>query len=339
MRAVVVQKFGPPEVLQPSELPDPQPGPRQVLIRVAAIGINFADLFMRMGMYPRAPHPPFVPGLELAGIVESVGAEVTEGFKEGDRVLALSGNCGGYATKIAVSASQVFNIPAGLTFAEAAALPVNYLTAWHSMFEMGNLRSGDRVLIHGAAGGVGIAAVQLAQTRGIVTIGSAGPAKQKLLAELGVDYCIDHNTQNFLTEVRKIAPDGIEMVLDPIGGETLARSYACLGQMGRLVIYGMSSAVQDSGRRSVWRMFTSYLQMPKLKPLKIMSENKAIIGVSLGRLSANVIRREMQELVAVIGEYGIRPRIGKTYPLEEAAEAHRYIHSRQSVGKVILLVQ
>jgi NADPH:quinone reductase-like Zn-dependent oxidoreductase len=101
----------------------------------------------------------------------------------------------------------------------------------------------------------------------------------------------------------------------------------------------MSSAVQDSGRRSVWRMFTSYLQMPKLKPLKIMSENKAIIGVSLGRLSANVIRREMQELVAVIGEYGIRPRIGKTYPLEEAAEAHRYIHSRQSVGKVILLVQ
>lgn len=339
MRAVVVQKFGPPEVLQLSELPDPQLGPRQVLIRVAAIGINFADLFMRMGMYPRAPHPPFVPGLEVAGIIDSVGSEVTEGFREGDRVFALSGNCGGYASKIAVSASQVFNIPGGLTFAEAAALPVNYLTAWHSMFEMGNLRSGDRILIHGAAGGVGIAAVQLAQTHGIVTIGSAGPTKQKLLAELGVDYSINHASQNFLTEVRRIAPDGIEMVLDPIGGETLARSYSCLGQMGRLVIYGMSSAVSDSGRRSIWRMFKSYLQMPKLKPLKIMSENKAIVGVSLGRLTANIIRREMQDLVAVIGEYGIRPHIGATFPLEQAAEAHRHIHSRQSVGKVVLLIQ
>ncbi len=254
MRALVVGRYGSPEVFELREMPDPQPKAGEVLIRVKAIGVNFADLLQRMGLYPGSPKPPFVPGLEIAGVVEksAAGGGASEGpsLKAGDAVTALT-QFNAYAEWAAVPARQVYRLPAGMKFDEAAAIPVNYLTAYHSMFTMGNLQAGGRILIHGAAGGVGTAAVELARARGLVVFGTAGPTKQEFLRKSGVDYPIDHEKSDFVEVVRKYAPDGIEMVMDPIGGKSFSRSYQCVGPGGRLVVYGFSAAVGPEGKPSL----------------------------------------------------------------------------------------
>ena len=250
MRAMVVRRYGPPEVFESQEVPDPQPKPGEVLIRVKAIGVNFADLLQRMGIYPGTPKPPFVPGIEIAGVVEKVvdggksAAGEGEPLRPGDAVAAFP-KFNAYAGWAAVPASMAYRLPAGMPFEDGAAIPVNYLTAYHSMFTMGNLQPGDRILIHGAAGGVGIAAIQLAKARGLVIFGTAGPTKQEFLRKIGVDHPIDYTKTDFVQAVRKFAPDGIEMVMDPIGGKSFAQSQACLGPTGRLVVYGFSAAAGD----------------------------------------------------------------------------------------------
>jgi len=334
MRAAVVRRHGPPEVFEWREAPDPQPGAGEVLVRVRAAGINFADLLARMGLYPGAPKPPFVPGLELAGTVESDA----EGFRAGDRVAALV-KSGAYAELSAVPAGQLFRLPEGMPFEDAAAIPVNYLTAYHSLFQMGNLQAGDRVLVHGAAGGVGVAAVQLAKSRGLLVFGTAGPSKQDFLRQMGVDHPIDYTRGDFVEAVRRVAPDGIEMVMDPIGGRSFSQSYRCLGPTGRLVIYGFSAAAGPEGKRSVWRGAKAYFQTRRYHPLTLMSKNISVIGVHLGRLEKRgaLIRREMAEILRMYSAGEFRPVIGKTFPLAEAAAAHRYIHARQNIGKVLLL--
>ena len=228
MRTMVVRRYGPPEVFESQQAPDPQPKPGEVVIRVKAIGVNFADLLQRMGVYPGTPKPPFVPGIEIAGVVEKVaeGGKSGDGepVRPGDAVAAFT-SFNAYAEWAAVPARQVYRLPAGMSFEDAAAIPVNYVTAYHSMFAMGNLLPGDRILIHGAAGGVGVAAVQLARARGIEVFGTAGPAKQEYLRKIGVSHAIDYTKTDFVQAVRKFAPDGIEMVMDPIGGKSFARSY------------------------------------------------------------------------------------------------------------------
>src|SRR6202044_2505975 len=246
MRAMVVRKYGAPEVFEAREVPDPQPKAGEALIRVKAIGINFADLLQRMGIYPGTPKPPFIPGLEVAGVVEKVaegGGKSAEGepLRPGEAVAAFT-QFNAYAQWVSVPARNAYRLPAGMPFDDAAAIPVNYLTAYHSMFTMGNLQPGDRVLIHGAAGGVGIAAVQLAKARGLVVFGTAGPTKQEYLRKIGVDHAIDYEKNDF-----------VEVVMDPIGGKCFSRSYKCLGVTGRLVVYGLSSAAGPDGKRSFVR--------------------------------------------------------------------------------------
>jgi len=212
MRAMVVKRYGPPDVFEVREVPDPQPKPGEVVIRVKAVGVNFADLLQRMGIYPGTPKPPFVPGFEVSGVVEKVaeGGKASDGepLRVGDAVAALT-QFNAYAEWVAAPAGRVFRLPSGMPFDDAAAIPVNYLTAYHSMFAMGNLQSGDRILIHGAAGGVGIAAVQLAKARGLEIYGTAGPTKQEYLRKIGVDHAIDYEKNNFVDVVQKFAPDGI----------------------------------------------------------------------------------------------------------------------------------
>src|ERR1022692_2116000 len=282
MRAMVVRRYGPPKVLESQQVPDLPPKAGEVLIRVKAIGVNFADLLQRMGLYPGTPKPPFVPGLEIAGVVEKIveGGRrgEGEGLKPGDAVVALP-HFNAYAEWAAVPVSVVYRLPPGMPFEDGAAIPVNYLTAHHAMFTMGNLQPGDRILIHGAAGGVGIAAVQLARARGLVTFGTAGPAKQEYLRKMGVDHAIDYEKSDFVDVVRKFAPDGIEMVMDPIGGKSFSRSYKCLGSTGRLVIYGFSVAAGSDGKRSLGRGLAALLQTPRFHPLKLMAENVSVIGV------------------------------------------------------------
>jgi NADPH:quinone reductase-like Zn-dependent oxidoreductase len=344
MRVMVVRRYGPPEVFESKEVPDPQPKAGEALIRVKAVGVNFADLLQRMGIYPGTPKAPFVPGLEISGVVEKVaeGGKPGEGepLKPGDAVTALT-QFNAYAEWAAIPSRQVYRLPPGMPFEDAAAIPVNYITAYHSMFAMGNLQPGDRILIHGAAGGVGIAAGQFACARGLVIFGTAGPAKQEYLRKIGVDHPIDYEKNDFVKVVRKYAPDGIEMVMDAIGGKSFARSAECLGSTGRLVVYGFSAAAGPEGKRSLLRGAKALAQTPRFHPLKLMEKNIAVIGVNLGRMQARgaLLRSEMGELFRMYVEGKIKPVIGKTFPLAEAAAAHRYIHDRKNIGKVILSVK
>ena len=342
MRAMVIRRYGPPEVLEVRETADPQPRTGEVVIRVKAVGVNFADLFQRMGLYPGTPKPPFVPGLEIAGVVEKVadhGGQLLP-FSRGDAVAAVT-KWGAYAEWVSVPARDTYRLPPGMPFEDGAAIPVNYLTAYHSLFTMGNLQPGNRVLIHGAAGGVGIAAVQLGRARGLAVFGTAGRTKQEFLKRMGVEHAIDYEKSDFVDVVQKFAPDGIEMVMDPIGGKSFSRSTECLGPMGRLVVYGFSAAVGPAGRKSWVRAAKAFAQTPRFQPLKLMSRNIAIIGVHLGNMSAraNVLRNELDEIFRMYAAGQIKPVIGKSFPLSEAAAAHRYIHERKNIGKVVLLVK
>jgi len=342
MRAIVVGRYGPPEVFEVRESPEPTPKPAEALIRVHAVGVGFADLMQRMGVYPGTPKPPFVPGLEVAGVVERGPANSLgdRPLQVGDRVVALP-KFSGYAERVAAPAERVFRLPAGICFEEAAAIPVNYLTAYHTMFVMGNLQPGDRILVHGVAGGVGGAAVQLAKARDLKVFGTAGPAKQEFLRQIGVDYPIDYTREAFVDVVRRTAPEGIEMVMDPIGGKSFTQSYGCLGPTGRLAIYGFSAAAGPEGKRSLWRAAKAFVATRRYHPLKLMGDNTAIIGVHLGHLgetSAAILAKELDELFRLYSTGKIKPVIAKTFPLEEAAAAHRYIHSRQNIGKVVLRV-
>lgn len=343
MRAMVVRRYGAPDVLEGKEVPDPQPKPGQVVVRVKAIGINFADLLARLGVYSNTPKPPFVPGLELSGEVEEVApggqpSAVGAPLKPGDRVAALT-MFRAYAERVAINAEQAFRIPDAMSFEDAAAIPVNYLTAYHSFFEMGNLRAGDRVLITSAAGGVGVAAVQLAKARGLVTFGTAGPGKQEFLRKLGVDYPIDYTREKAREVVRRIAPEGIELALDAIGGQSFEESYRCLGPMGRLVVYGFSAAVSAKGKIDYLRAAKEMWQTPRFRPLPLLERNIAVIGVHIGRLAhkAKVLGPQLADIFRMYGAGEVKPVIGKTFPLREAAAAHTYIHQRKSIGKVLLI--
>ena len=344
MRAMVVRRYGPPEVFEARQMPDPQPKAGEVLIRVKAVGVNFADLLQRMGIYPGTPKPPFVPGLEISGVVEKTadGGKPGEGepLKAGDAVAALT-SFSAYAEWASVPARQVYRLPPGMPFDDAAAIPVNYLTAYHSMFAMGNLQPGDRILIHGAAGGVGIAAVQLARARGLAIFGTAGGAKQEYLRKIGVEHPIDYEKNDFVKVVQKYAPDGIEMVMDPIGGKSFSRSAECLGATGRLVVYGLSAAAGTDGKRNLLRGAIALAQTPRFHPLKLMKQNISVIGVNLGRMQTRgaLLRSEIGEIFRMYTEGKIKPLIGKTFPLADAAAAHRYIHDRKNIGKVILSVK
>ncbi len=342
MHAMMVRRYGPPKVMEWREAPDPKLSAGQVLIRVKAIGINFADILARLGVYSTVPKPPFIPGLELAGEVEQVVARASgtgTTLKPGDRVTALT-MFNAYSEKVAIHPEQAFLIPDSMTFEEAAAIPVNYLTAWHSMFEMGNLRAGDRILITSAAGGVGVAAVQLARAHGLITFGTAGPTKQEFLRKIGVDHPIDYTRENALEVVRRVAPEGIEMALDAIGGKSFKQSYRCLGPMGRLVVYGFSTVVGPKGRLSYLRGAKEMLETPRFHPLKLIEKNIAVIGVHIGKLGhkSSVMRRQLEEIFRLYQAGQVKPVIGKTFPLQEAAAAHRYIHDRKNVGKVVLVV-
>jgi synaptic vesicle membrane protein VAT-1 len=346
MRTIVIKRFGGPSVLEAREAPDPQLKPGEVLVRVKTIGVNFADLLQRMGIYPGIPKPPFVPGTEAAGVVEKIadGGKAGDGepLRVGDAVVAYC-HFNAYAEWIAVPAGHVYKLPASMSFDEGAAFLVNYLTAYHSMFAMGNLQPGDRILIHSAAGAVGIAAVQLAKARGLEIFGTAGPSKIEFLRKIGVDHAIDYEKNDFVNVVQKFAPDGIEMVMDAIGGKSYARSAECLGPTGRLVVFGLSAAAGGSAR-NWFSALAALAQTPRFHPLKLMKKNMAVIGVSLTGIwnsshGSALLRREVSELLKMHAAGAIKPVIAKSYPLLDAASAHTYIHERKNIGKVLLTVK
>jgi NADPH:quinone reductase-like Zn-dependent oxidoreductase len=335
MKAVLVTKYGPPEVLKYDDVEDPQPTAGQVRVRVRAVGVNFADILARVGLYPDAPKPPFIPGLEVSGEVEELGGDI-QGLNVGQSVMALTMSAA-YAEKVCVPAVQVVPLPPGMDFEVGAALPVNYLTAYHMLFTLGNIRPGERLLIHAAAGGVGLAAIELARIAGAEVFGTASRSKFEFLKERGVQHCIDYHTQDFEEIVRALTGgEGVDIVLDAVGGDSFAKSYRLLRPAGRLMVFGFSMAVTGASR-NLLKAAGSYLRMPKFDPLRMMRENRAVMGVHLGHLRPEMIRSEYEQLLKYFAEGRIRPYVGKTFPLAQSSAAHRFIQERKNIGKVLLV--
>jgi NADPH:quinone reductase-like Zn-dependent oxidoreductase len=336
MRHAVIPRYGPPEVFEIRNAPDPVAQSGEVRIAVAAAGVNFADVLARLGIYPDAPKRPFTPGYEISGTVDAVAADVTT-IRPGDRVLALT-RFGGYATSVVVPQEQVFASPPTIGDVEAAALPVNYLTALVALHRLANLAAGETVLIHGAGGGVGTAAVQLARLRGATIIGAASAAKHEALRALGAAHVIDYRKEDVAAAVRRLTNGrGVDVVLDSIGGGSFAVSYKLLAPLGRLVLYGVSSIAPGS-RRNWWHVVGSLLRMPRFRPLSLINRNRGVFGLNLAHLwdEKAELRKAMTWLLQEVEAGTVRPVIAATFPLERAADAHRSIQSRANVGKVVL---
>ena len=336
MRQVVIPRYGAPDVLEMREAPDPAPAKGEVRIRVRAAGVNFADILARLGLYPDAPKPPCVVGYEVAGRIDGVGASVT-GFNDGDRVVALT-RFGGYADLVTVPTEQVFHFPDVLSDSEAAAVPVTYLTAALALYRMAALAPGETVLIHNAGGGVGIAALQLARLRRAVVLGTASPLKHAALRSFGVEHTIDYRSADVAQAVREITRGrGVDVILDPIGGRSFLTSYRMLAPLGRLIIFGLSSAAPGE-RRSFFRAFSAWLANPRFDPMSLINRNRGVFGLQVGHLWTE--RRQlapiMEMLMSELSAQRIQPIVARTFPLEKAADAHRFIQSRQNIGKVVL---
>ncbi len=336
MREVRVSRFGPPDVLEVVERPDPVPGEGEVCVAVEAAGINFADILARMGLYPDTGKPPFVTGYEFAGRVSAVGPDVT-GIKEGDAVVGMR-NFGCYADRVVTDARLVLPLPSGLDAVRAAAFPVAYVTAWHSLVYLGNLHPGERLLIQNAGGGVGTAAIQIARHRGAVIFGTASTGKMEFLSELGVDHPIDYRTTDWAEAVRDLTDgEGVEMIFDPLGGRSLAKGFESLAHTGRLIAYGVSGLAPGKARRRVHAAM-EILRTPKFSPLRMMQKNRGVFGVHIGHLwhRLDVLREEMRQLVELLEQGVLDPVVDTTFPLEETAQAHHYIQDRRNRGKVVL---
>src|SRR6266581_9127941 len=337
MRSVCITRTGQPEAREVRDGPDPVPGPGQALVRVRATGVNFADVMARLGLYPDAPPRPCVVGYEVAGTVERLGPGADGVLAAGQGVIALT-RFGGYAEAVAVPAAQLFPMPARMSFDEGAAIPVNYLTAVLMLRHFGNVKRGERVLVHAAAGGVGMAAIQLCRIAGAEVIGTASAAKHAALREAGVAHAIDSRTQDFEQEVKRLTGGrGVDLVLDATGA--FRKSYRTLAPLGRLVCFGFSTAVTGLAPNRL-AVIPKLVALPWFHPIRLMNDNKAVIGVNLGHLwdRIDLLRREMLGLLDDYQAGRIRPIVGKTFPLTEAAAAHRYIQERQNVGKVVLTV-
>lgn len=323
------------------ERPDPLVGPGEVRIAVKAAGINFADTMARLGLYPDAPKTPCVMGYEVAGTIETVGAGVTD-FAVGDKVMAGT-RFGGQAELVTVPADQALPLPERLSFEQGAAFPVNYGTAYAALIIMGSLREGDRVLIHAAAGGVGIAATQIARNVGAEIFGTASPAKHDAIRAQGVKHAIDYRSQDFEAETMRITGgEGVDLVIDALGPTSFRKDYRLLRSGGRVVMYGLSEITKESGRdipaalRGLAKM--PLATIPWWKSLALMNENKGVFGLNMLKWweREGSLDRVTEPLMADLEAGRLEPVVAEAFPFERAGEAHEFIAQRRNVGKVVL---
>ena len=330
MRAVVITKHGGPAVLEVQEKPDPQLGPGEVRIDVAAAGINFADVMARMGLYQDAPKTPCVVGYEVAGTVLELGDGV-QGLAPGQRVFAGT-QFGGYASQVVVPAGDVVPLPDDLSFEQGAAIPVNYATAWAGLIGFGSLAPGERVLVHSAGGGVGIAATQIAKRSGAEVYGTASPGKHERIVELGVDHALDYTREGWERGLPKF-----DVILDAVGGKSFRTGYDLLRPGGRLVAFG-ASAVVSGQRRNLVTALRTVIRMPRFNMIKQMSESKAVIGLNMLTLWKD--RGTLEPWIAPLSEMledgTVKPVVAGVFSFEEAGAAQSMITERRNVGKVVL---
>lgn len=337
MRQVVTTANGGVEVLKVQEAPDPGAAKGEVVVQVKAAGLNFADILARQGLYPDGPKKPCVMGYEVAGVIEAVGEEVDQQLL-GQAVMAMT-RFRGQAEKVAVAANQLFAMPASLSFEAAAAIPVNYLTAYALLHVMGSLNAGESVLIHNAGGGVGLAAIDIAKKIGATTYGTASPGKHEFLRERGLDHPIDYRNQDWLPVLKQLTDgSGVDLVIDPIGGSHWKKSYAALRHTGRLGMFGVSTA-SANGLKGKVKLVKAAVQMPRFHPLGLLNKNRGVFGLNLGHMwhEPEKVATWMKAILDGVSEGWVRPHVDKVFPFAQAGDAHGYMESRKNTGKVVLV--
>jgi NADPH:quinone reductase len=322
MRAVQLQKFGGPEVLEIIEIDRPVPQGRQVLIEIKAIGVNYADTARREGQYVVKTPLPFIPGAEIAGVVTAVGEKVT-GVKPGMRVVTLI-ESGGYSEFALADERSLIPIPEQLDFQNAAALPLQGLSAYHVLKTMGRLEKGETVLVHAAAGGVGTLSVQLAKLFGAgkIIATASSPEKLELARKMGADVLINYSESNWVEQVLEATGGkGVDVALEMVGGDVFNKTLKCLATFGRLVVFGAASGEQS-------RMY----------PSSLMARNQSVIGFFLPQImrKPELLQTSLVELLTYLGEGKLKLTIGGVFPLVEAANVHVLLQSRKTTGKLIL---
>ncbi len=340
VRRVVIPRNGDVDVLELREGPPDPLVPGSLRLRVAAAGVNFADLLMRMGLYPEAPRRPFVPGYEVAGVVTEVSEEAARGRPDlvvGTRVAAGT-RFGGYAEEVVVPASKVLALPPDWSFEEGAGFPVCFITAWVALCAMARIRAGDRVLVQGIAGGVGLAALGIARAEGARVAGSCGgPAKVEAALRHGAERAIDYRNEDIAASVRAWAPQGVDVVLEPRGGRAMRESLSLLRPTGRLVLFGVSE-MASGRRRNLLAGARAALPLLHLNPLRLVNGNLGLYGLNVLTLwdRDDLMGPALTALEAGARRGIYRPVLDRSFPLERAGEAHRYIHERRNIGKVVL---
>jgi NADPH:quinone reductase-like Zn-dependent oxidoreductase len=339
---VVVHKAGGHDRLKLETHPTPSPAAGEVLIDVAAIGVNYADTTVRMGLYASAKELvgwPITPGFEVSGRIAAIGAGV-EDLAVGDEVLAVT-LFNGYSSQVVVDERYVFRKPERLSFEQAAAVPVVYLTAWYALFELAHPRRGHKVLVHSAAGGVGGCLVQLARMAGCEVIGVVGSShKVASVLEQGAAHVIDKSTQDLWVEARRLAPDGYDLILDANGVSTLKQSYKHLRRAGKLVVYGFHSMMPKEGGRPNWpKLAADYLRTPRFNPLAMTNDSKSVLAFNLSYLfdRFDLLHLCLGEVTEWLATGAITAPSVATYPLAEVARAHADIESGKTVGKLVLI--
>ncbi|WP_027964372.1 quinone oxidoreductase family protein [Halalkalibacillus halophilus] len=322
MKYINITEFGGPEVLTLSEKEQPQPNTDEVLIKVTSIGVNFADTMRRQDQYVIPTPLPFTPGSEVAGEVVACGDQVTN-LNIGDKVVSLIDQ-GAYSEYVTISAQFVIPIPDGLSDKQAVALPLQGLTAYHTIQTMGQMKPNETILIHAAAGGVGTLAVQLAKyfKAGTIIATASRPEKRQLAMDMGADYTVDYTQDTWKQEIMDITNgDGVDVALEMVGGEIFNQTLELLATFGRLVFYGAASG-----------------ELPTFSPFELMKENKTVNGFFLPQIMRrpDLLASSLSEIMKLAADGQLSITIGGVYPLEEVATCHRDLESRKTTGKLIL---
>ncbi len=319
MKAIRVHEFGGPDVLKLEEVPHPSASPGQVVVGVKAIGVNPVDTYIRAGTYAFKPSLPYIPGMDAAGVVEEVGQGVTR-VKEGDRVYVAGSLTGTYAAKTVCAETQVYRLPAKIHFAQGAAVNVPYATAYRAIFQIGEARAGEIVFVHGASGGVGVAAVQLARAAGMMVIGTAGTSKGRELAlREGAHHVLDHTAAGYLEQLRSLTGGrGADIIIEMLANVNLGKDLPLLAARGRVVVVGNRGTVEINAR-------------------DIMGKDGSIRGMSLLVAPADDLAGIHAAIYAGLENGTLRPVVGQEMPLAEAVRAHKAVMEPGAHGKIVLL--
>ena len=319
MKAIRVHEFGGPEVLKLEEVPNPSAPPGQILIGVKAAGVNPVDTYIRAGTYVFKPSLPYTPGMDAAGVVEAVGQGVTR-VKEGDRVYVAGTLTGSYAAKTVCAETQVHHLPAKISFNQGAGVNVPYATAYRAIFQIGQAHAGETVFVHGASGGVGVAAVQIARAAGMMVIGTAGTAKGRELASReGAHHVLDHTASGYLEQLRALTGGrGVDLILEMLANVNLGKDLPLLAARGRVVVIGSRGTVE-------------------INPRDLMGRDASIRGMSLLAAPAEELAGVHAAIYAGLENGTLRPVVGQEIPLAEAARAHKAVMEAGAHGKIVLI--